>query len=154
MLKTLFVGITSILLIGGCTATQTSTRYATQSKFIDYSKVKPENHATLAVKYAENVLRGTMMDPDAMRLDTSETADMLKLGICQSNETSNGNRYKLWATTVVLNATNVRGQYTGKKPYTLFFNDGEIIASQQADGRKFDDEPVAGGFYFPCDSVE
>jgi len=142
-----------IPLISGC-VTAIPVNTAPRTKFIDYSKIKPENHEILAVKYAENVLRHTFMNPAAMRLDTSETGGLLKLGICQGDQLYNRSRYKIWATSVLVNATNTYGEYTGNKPYTLFFKDGEVIASEQADAHDFDRQPVAGGFYFPCNDVK
>jgi len=146
-------GIVHLVLISGCVA-PVPANVAPPTKFIDYSKVKPENHEMLAVRYAENVLRSSLMNPAAMRLDTSETGKMLKLGICEGDQLYTQNRYKIWATTVLVDATNAYGEYTGKKPYTFFFKDGEIIASQQADTHEFDQNPVAGGFYFPCPEVK
>lgn len=148
-----FTTILSIALISGCVAA-VPVNVAPPTKFIDYSRVKPENHEILAVRYAKNVLSNTLMNPAAMRLDTSETGNMLKLGICQGDQLYSRSRYKLWATTVLVDATNAYGEYTGKKPYTLFFKDGEVIASEQADARNFDQKPVAGGFYFPCTDVK
>ncbi len=153
MLSHYLVSIVSIALISGCVAA-VPNNVAPRTKFIDYSKVKPENHEILAVRYAKNVLSNTLMNPADMRLDTSETGNTLKLGICQGDQLYNKSRYKIWATTVLVDATNAYGEYTGKKPYTLFFKDGEIIASQQADARNFDQVPVAGGFYFPCNDVK
>jgi len=124
----ILIGV-SIAFISGCVTAQ-PVNIAPRTKFIDYSKIKPDNHELRAVKYAENVLRNTFMNPTAMRLDTSETGNVLKLGICQGDQLYNRN-----------------------KPYTLFFKDGEVIASQQADARDFDGKPVAGGFYFPCNDV-
>lgn len=142
-----------IALISGC-VNPVPVNVSPPTKFIDYSQVKPENHELLAVRYAENVLRGSLMNPADMRLDSSETGNMLKLGICQGDQLYGKNRFKIWATTVFVNATNAYGEYTGKKPYTLFFKDGEIIASEQANGHDFDEKPIAGGFYFPCSNVK
>jgi len=153
MLRLYFLTVTSMVLLSAC-VNPVPANVAPRTKFIDYSKVKPENHEVLAVRYAENVLRGSLMNPAAMRLDTSETGNTLKLGICQGDQVYTRNRYKIWATTVLVDATNAYGKYTGKKPYTLFFKDGEIIASEQADAHEFDQNPVAGGFYFPCNDVE
>lgn len=139
-------------LISGCVSA-IPVNTPPRSKFFDYSTVKPENHELLAMKYAQTVLTNTFMNPSAVRLDTSETGSMLKLGICQGDQLYNRSRCKLWATTVSVDATNAYGDYTGKKPYTLFFKDGEVIASQQADAHTFDQEPIAGGFYFPCNDV-
>ncbi len=123
-------------------------------EFIDYSSTKPENHVSEAIKYAEGTLRSSLMDPDGMRLDTSETADLLKLGICAGGQDNQGNRYKLWATTISINTTDAYGTYTGNKPYTLFFKDGEVFASQQAHPNTFDERPTADGFFFPCNAVQ
>ena len=147
------LAIASIVLISGCVSA-VPANLEPRSKFVDYSSVKPENHEMLAVRYAKNVLSNTLMNPSDMRLDTSETGNMLKLGICQGDQLYSRSRYKIWATTVLVDATNAYGEYTGKKPYALFFKDGEVIASEQADARNFDQEPVAGGFYFPCNDVK
>lgn len=153
MLRLFVFTIVLIALISGCVSA-VPVNVAPPTKFIDYSQAKPENHELLAVKYAENVLRNTLMNPAAMRLDSSETGNVLKLGVCEGDELYGKNRYKIWATTVFVNATNAYGEYTGKKPYTLFFKDGEVIASEQADAHDFDENPVAGGFYFPCSNVK
>lgn len=147
------VTIGFIGLISGCVSVVPVIGEPT-SKFIDYAKVKPENHEMLAVRYAKNVLSNTLMNPLDMRLDTSETGGMLKLGICQGDQVYSQNRYKIWATTVLVDATNIYGEYTGKKPYTLFFKDGEVIASEQVDARNFDQKPEVDGIYFPCNDVK
>lgn len=152
MFRAHILTLASTVLISACVA-PVPVNVAPRTKFIDFSKIKPDNHAVLAVRYAENVMRSTLMNPAAMRLDTSETGSILKLGICEGDQLYSRNRYKIWATTVSVDATNAYGQYTGKKPYTLFFKDGEVIASEQADPHKFDDKPMAGGFYFPCYDV-
>jgi len=143
------------LAIGCATApvTDTSAPIVTQDKFIDYSKVKPVNHEALAVGYANGALRESLMDPNGMRLDTTETPNSLKLGICQNDANNQTNRYKIWATSVTINATNAYGEYTGPRRHTLFFNEGEVIASEEGDISDFDDKPIAGGFYFPCRAV-
>jgi len=152
MLQVFIFTITLIVVASGCVSA-VPVNVAPRTKFIDYSKVKPENHELLAVRYVQNVLSATLMNPSDVRLDTSETGNMLKLGICQGDQLYNPSRYKIWATTVLVDATNAYGEYTGKKPYTLFFKDGEVIASEQADAHNFDQTPIAGGFYFPCNDV-